>query len=431
MPEEVPLGEDCRDWAQKLTEHERNLLTQIFRFFTQADVEVQDCYHDKYGRVFKPTEVKMMLAAFSNMETVHIAAYAHLLDTIGMPESESWHVPQYKEMKDKHDYLQPPSASTRRGHRPHARHVRRLHRGAAAVRQLRDADELPALQQDEGHGPDRQLERARREPALRGHHQAVPRLRQGADCVTKAVRDDIVDCCQDGAAGGRLHRPGLRDGPGPGHDARGDQEVHPLHRRLAPAASSAARSTRVDEHPLPWLQSMLNGVEHANFFEARATEYSKAATRGNMGAHLYLWVPNALLLDGLQVMKAWGFDYKTNLIWHKVRKDGGPDGRGVGFYFRNVTEIILFGTRGKGARTRSAGRSQVNFLATRKREHSRKPDELYEIIEACSFAPRLEIFARGPRAGWRVWGNQAEVYDIAWATYAHNSASERRKVGKR
>ncbi|MBV9884145.1 MAG: ribonucleotide-diphosphate reductase subunit beta, partial [Sphingomonadaceae bacterium] len=105
MPEEVPLGEDCRDWAQKLTEHERNLLTQIFRFFTQADVEVQDCYHDKYGRVFRPTEIKMMLAAFSNMETVHIAAYSHLLDTIGMPESEYGAFLQYKEMKDKHDYL--------------------------------------------------------------------------------------------------------------------------------------------------------------------------------------------------------------------------------------------------------------------------------------------------------------------------------------
>src|SRR6201981_2980356 len=106
MPEEVPLGEDCRDWAQKLTEHERNLLTQIFRFFTQADVEVQDCYHDKYGRVFKPTEIKMMLAAFSNMETVHIAAYSHLLDTIGMPESEYSAFLHVKEMKDKYDYMQ-------------------------------------------------------------------------------------------------------------------------------------------------------------------------------------------------------------------------------------------------------------------------------------------------------------------------------------
>ena len=105
MPEEVPLGEDCRDWAQKLTDHERNLLTQIFRFFTQADIEVQDCYHEKYGRVFKPVEVKMMLAAFSNMETVHIAAYSHLLDTIGMPESEYSAFLNYKEMRDKHEYM--------------------------------------------------------------------------------------------------------------------------------------------------------------------------------------------------------------------------------------------------------------------------------------------------------------------------------------
>ncbi|RYY11734.1 MAG: ribonucleotide-diphosphate reductase subunit beta, partial [Alphaproteobacteria bacterium] len=106
LPEEVPLGEDCRDWAQKLSDHERNLLTQIFRFFTQADVEVQDCYHEKYGRVFKPTEIKMMLTAFSNMETVHIAAYSHLLDTIGMPESEYGAFLEYAELKDKHDYMQ-------------------------------------------------------------------------------------------------------------------------------------------------------------------------------------------------------------------------------------------------------------------------------------------------------------------------------------
>lgn len=148
-------------------------------------------------------------------------------------------------------------------------------------------------------------------------------------------------------------------------------------------------------------------------------------------AHLYLWVPNALLTEGLQVMKAWGFEYKTNIIWHKVRKDGGPDGRGVGFYFRNVTEVVLFGIRGKGARTLAAGRRQVNFLATRKREHSRKPDELYEIIEACSPSPRLEIFARGQREDWCSWGNEAEVYDIGWATYAHNSTSERKHALKR
>ena len=139
-------------------------------------------------------------------------------------------------------------------------------------------------------------------------------------------------------------------------------------------------------------------------------------------AHLYLWCPNALLPDGLTVLKAWGFAYKANIVWHKVRKDGGSDGRGVGFYFRNVTELLLFGVRGKNARTLAPGRRQVNLLATRKREHSRKPDEQYAIIEACSRGPFLELFARGTRRGWVTWGNQAnDSYGPTWKTYAYNS----------
>lgn len=140
-------------------------------------------------------------------------------------------------------------------------------------------------------------------------------------------------------------------------------------------------------------------------------------------AHLYLWVPNALLPEGLKVMEAWGFRYISNLVWHKVRKDGGSDGRGVGFYFRNVTELLLFGVRGKSARTLTPGRSQVNMMQTRKREHSRKPDEQYEVIESCSWGPRLEMFSRGTRQGWDVWGNQAdETYKPDWSTYSYNSA---------
>ncbi len=122
-------------------------------------------------------------------------------------------------------------------------------------------------------------------------------------------------------------------------------------------------------------------------------------------SHLYLWVPNALLMEGLQVMKAWGFTYKSNVVWFKVRKDGGPDGRGVGFYFRNVTELVLFGVRGS-MRTLKPGRTQVNMLATRKREHSRKPDEIYDIIESCSPGPYLELFARFARPNWHQWGNE-------------------------
>lgn len=138
--------------------------------------------------------------------------------------------------------------------------------------------------------------------------------------------------------------------------------------------------------------------------------------------HLYLWVPNALLAEGLSVMQQWGFQYKTNIVWHKVRKDGGPDGRGVGFYFRNTTELVLFGIRGK-MRTLTAGRTQVNIIKSRKREHSRKPDELYPIIEACSPGPYLELFARGPRQNWHVWGDQAAEYEVHWPTYSHNSRS--------
>lgn len=122
-------------------------------------------------------------------------------------------------------------------------------------------------------------------------------------------------------------------------------------------------------------------------------------------SHLYLWVPNALLAEGLEVMRRWGFSYKTNLVWYKVRKDGGPDGRGVGFYFRNVTELVLFGTRGH-MRTLQPGRTQVNVLRSQKREHSRKPDEIYDLIESCSPGPYLELFARFKREGWAQWGNE-------------------------
>ena len=135
-------------------------------------------------------------------------------------------------------------------------------------------------------------------------------------------------------------------------------------------------------------------------------------------SHLYLWVPNALLIEGLSVMEAWGFQYKTNIVWEKIRNDGGPDGRGVGFYFRNVTELLLFGVRGSHMRTLAPGRSQVNLIRSKKREHSRKPDEMIELIEKCSPGPYLELFARGQREGWTLWGNQANIlYEPDWPTY--------------
>ncbi|MXW42482.1 MAG: helix-turn-helix domain-containing protein [Acidimicrobiia bacterium] len=137
--------------------------------------------------------------------------------------------------------------------------------------------------------------------------------------------------------------------------------------------------------------------------EIRVLPISEVVTKN---AHLYLWVPNALISDGLEVLESWGFTYKSNIVWAKRRKDGGPDGRGVGFYFRNVTELILFGVRGS-MRTLPPGRRQVNMIETRKREHSRKPDEQYSIIENCSPGPYLELFARYSRPKWVSWGLEA------------------------
>jgi len=158
-----------------------------------------------------------------------------------------------------------------------------------------------------------------------------------------------------------------------------------------------------------------------NRYSTMVLEEIKALPVSNVAdtpCHLYLWVPNALLPDGLDVMKAWGFRYKTNIVWEKIRKDGEPDGRGVGFYFRNVTELILFGVKGENARTLAPARSQVNLIRTQKREHSRKPDEIFNIIEQCSVGPFLELFARGTRENWSLWGNEANGdYTPDWPTY--------------
>lgn len=162
-----------------------------------------------------------------------------------------------------------------------------------------------------------------------------------------------------------------------------------------------------------------------NRYETMSLDDIKALPVNNVAAeksHLYLWVPNALLPDGLAVMEAWGFQYKSNIIWEKIRKDGEPDGRGVGFYFRNVTEMLLFGVKGNNNRTLDPARSQVNLVRAKKREHSRKPDEIVNLIERCSPGPYLELFARGDRGNWDMWGNQATPdYEPTWNTYANHT----------
>src|SRR4051812_7347115 len=209
-----------------------------------------------------------------------------------------------------------------------------------------------------------------------------------------------------------LRRPGLRLGCT--HGMPNDL----ANRSLLGAARAADPFRTVLADP-PWRFQNRTGKmapEHGRLARYGTMSYEEIETLPvadvcHEKSHLYLWVPNALLAEGLATMAAWGFAYKTNLVWFKTRRDGGPDGRGVGFYFRNVTELVLFGVRGKDNRTLAPGRRQVNLIAERKREHSRKPDQLHEIVERCSPGPYLELFARSARPGWHVWGNEVSEDD--------------------
>ncbi|MFT4254711.1 MAG: ribonucleotide-diphosphate reductase subunit beta [Caulobacter sp.] len=281
MPEEVPLGEDLKDWAVKLNDKERNLLTQIFRFFTQSDVEVQDNYMERYGRVFKPTEIKMMLASFANMETIHIAAYALLLETIGMPETEFSAFMEYEAMKDKHDYMQTFGVDS------HADICRTLAmfggftEGLQLFASFAMLMNFPRFNKMKGMG--QIVSWSIRDESL--HCDGIIRLyhafNKETGAVTKAVADDIVDCCK--------HVVSLEDKFIDLAFEAGDvQGMTPddIKQYIRFVADWRLRQLElpevygVRENPLPWLQALLSGVEHANFFEARATEYSKAATKG-------------------------------------------------------------------------------------------------------------------------------------------------------
>lgn len=282
LPEEVPLGEDCRDWAGRLSDGERNLLTQIFRFFTQSDVEVNDNYMDRYARVFKPTEVKMMLAAFSNIETIHIAAYALLLETIGMPETEFAAFLDYEATKDKHDYMQGFGVETP------ADIARTLAMFGAFTEGLQLFASFAMLLNFPRHGKMKGMGQivswSVRDELL--HCEGMIRLYHAfakeTGCLTRAVKDDIVENARTVV--------GLEDrfidlafelGSVEGMDA---DDIKRYIRYIADWRLGQLELPAlygVTEHPLPWLTEILNGVEHANFFEARATEYSKAATKGS------------------------------------------------------------------------------------------------------------------------------------------------------
>lgn len=281
MPEEVPLGEDCKDWANNLTDSERNLLTQIFRFFTQSDVEVNDNYMERYSRVFKPTEIKMMLAAFSNIETVHIAAYALLLETIGMPETEFTAFLQYEEMAAKHDYMQQFTVDN----------PAEIARTVAMFGGFTEGLQLFASfamllnfpRQNKMKGMGQIVSWSVRDESL--HCEGMIKLFhtfcKETQCLTPSLKDDITDCAKTVVElEDKFIDLAFEMGPISGMTP---EDIQAYIRYIADWRLKQLGLTPlydIKEHPIPWLEEILNGVEHANFFEARATEYSKNATTG-------------------------------------------------------------------------------------------------------------------------------------------------------
>ena len=284
MPEEVPLGEDCRDWAQKLSDHERNLLTQIFRFFTQADVEVNNCYMKHYSQVFKPTEVQMMLSAFSSMETVHIAAYSHLLDTIGMPESEYSAFLIYKEMKDKYDYMKSFNIESKHEIAKTLAVFGAFTEGLQLFASFAMLLNFPRFNKMKGMG--QIVSWSVRDETL--HCNSIIRLfrtfvQENPEIWTEELQRELYISCativehEDAFIDLAFEQGGI--------EGMTAQDVKRYIRFIADrrlAQLSLQPIYKQDaKNPLPWMDQMLNAIEHTNFFENRSTEYSKAATRGS------------------------------------------------------------------------------------------------------------------------------------------------------
>ena len=290
MPEEVPLGEDCKDWATKLNDQERNLLTQIFRFFTQSDVEVNDNYMERYSRVFRPTEVKMMLSSFSNMETIHIAAYALLLETIGMPDSEFSAFMEYEAMADKHDFMQRFGVETDADILRTVAMFGAFTEGLQLFASFAMLMNFPRFNKMKGMG--QIVTWSIRDESL--HCEGMIKLfhafAEETGALTQEVKDDIVECCRTVVSlEDKFIELAFEMG-----DVEGmtPDDIKQYIRYIADWRLGQLKLPPiygVKEHPLPWLTEILNGVEHANFFEARATEYSKGATQGDWHGNDGVW----------------------------------------------------------------------------------------------------------------------------------------------
>ncbi len=282
IPEEVPLADDVSDWNRKLTKPERNLLSQIFRFFTQSDIEVNNCYMKHYSQVFKPTEVQMMLSAFSNMETIHIAAYSHLLDTIGMPEIEYSAFLDIKEMRDKYDYMQKFNTNTKINIAKTLAIFGGFTEGLQLFATFAILLNFPRFNKMKGMG--QIVTWSARDESL--HTESIIKLyntfiSENSDIDTDELQRDLYIACNtmiehEDAFIDRAFELGTVEGLRP-------EEVKSYMRYMADIRLNQLKLQpiyNIRTNPLPWMDEMLNAVEHTNFFENRATEYSKAATTG-------------------------------------------------------------------------------------------------------------------------------------------------------
>ncbi|MCI0753875.1 ribonucleotide-diphosphate reductase subunit beta [Teichococcus vastitatis] len=283
LPEEVPMADDVKDWQKNLTDSERNLVTQIFRFFTQADVEVNGAYMKHYSQVFKPTEVLMMLSAFSNIETIHIAAYSHLLDTIGMPETEYQAFLKYKEMKDKYDYMQSFTVDNKAEIAKTLAAFGAFTEGLQLFASFAILLNFPRFNKMKGMG--QIVTWSVRDETL--HCLSVIRLfrtfiQENPEIWTPEFRQELVTICTTIVE----HEDAFID---LAFELGGVQGMTPEDIKLYIRFIADRRLQQlglephygVEKNPLPWLDEILNAVEHMNFFEGRATEYSKASTRGS------------------------------------------------------------------------------------------------------------------------------------------------------
>jgi len=285
FPEDVPLHNDVKDW-QTMTDEEKNLLTQIFRLFTQSDVDVGAGYVDRYMRIFKKPEARMMMSSFANMESIHQHAYSLLLDTVGMPEVEYKAFSEYEAMADKHEYIN--AVKVTKGDKKSIAKALAIYSGFTEGLQLFSSFiillNFPRFGKMKGMG--QIITYSIRDESM--HVEAMTKLfrdfiQENIDLWTDDFKAEIYQACREMVdLEDRFLDLVFEQGDIPGLTKQEMQQYirYIADRRLLQLGLKT--NYNVKDNPLNWLDDVL-GVEHQNFFEGRATTYMKAGLRGDVG----------------------------------------------------------------------------------------------------------------------------------------------------